>query len=305
MNVKTTEQVQEYNVSHSFALNFVKLADLVDVSKFKDGDQQYILSFTDKEVIKGSVNKETVATHEQIVLGTELAEIQKNLSLFSYDKNLRGGTGWPEPKTDFIFLLTEGGLSYYKEHGPENQFTDRGDARTFHSFVSANLLKDYQKEGSVFVQKLTHSSGLDYLADQQGNLYLRPMYFSYIEGNVDNGTYLLNEFAEHLLSHHDVAFFKDSRRQERVYSRTKPSEKELSGIVKSIPYYNEEPGRDEFIEFIYYPSNEAITKILASDCKDAYWHLRKFVVDEVLGGKQFLVKPPEEEKTNEVRRKFR
>lgn len=305
VKVKTHGQMKKYETSHDFSLSSAQLSDITDITHFKDAQSMYVIDFTDKEVVEGDVSTEKVSTHGQVVNEEELNHITQNLSLFSRDMNLRGGPGWPTHKTDVVFLLKEGGLDYYKAHGPENQFLERGDERGFHSFISGRPLKDFEQPGGVFVQKLTHGSGMDYLVDQNGHLYMRPMYFSYIEGNVHDGDYLLDEFAEHLLNNHEVAFYKDNRREERVYSKDNPKDEELSGIIKSIPYYNEEPGRTSFIEFIYYPSEPDIKKVLASECKDQYWELRKFVVNEVLGGKQFLVKPPEVELKTEVRRKFR
>lgn len=148
-----------------------------------------------------------------------------------------------------------------------------------------------------------------------GQYVANPFLLDYIEANLDNGTYHLDELTEHL-SHLDNVAFIANERQYSSYDAVllkaplKGNEKHINSIIHDIPSYNADDERNESITVVYYPTQEEIEVIMnwQQDKNDKarrnMYNVSRYIVQEILGGKNYLKHPAPEVEQTVTRRKF-
>lgn len=294
---------KKYEVSHEVICEYDKLSNLTDVSHFDNGDDLYLIKITDKESKIGDVSDSQTHTKEAIVTSKDLEDITQNISKFANDQSI-GGYALPNvSKRDngigAISLVDRGFLEHYKKYGIDgyDRNCKRGEEKTSRHYVVESIwdtLKENKTTGDkIFVQLKESPMKFDYIETSEGEKVLPSFYLSYIEGQLDNREYKLEDLAEHLLKNFDVDFYKESRNHTSINSKNIQNEKDLSGIIKSIPHYNQDDGRTECLEIRYYPTKEESEKIIKSNVHltNDMWDKNQFIVREILGGRSFSVEP--------------
>lgn len=305
----------EYVVKHEFTLKYVPLSDVTNTEHFIKGDNLYLVQVIDEMTGNGDVKIDTTHKTQSIVTKEYLDKLSTNIKSVSVDRNIGNGGTLPTAnnKENPVYLAKREFLDFYKKFGTTNASFNpaKGEEKHFwDDFVCTNFCEkvmeqDFQRD-YVFIQFKESNSKFIYIETSDGEKLMPPIYLSYIEGTLDNKEYKLEELAEHLLNNFNIDFYKDDRRNDVVNSKKVNDDTDLSGIIKSIPYYNCDDGRNECIELHYYPTQEETKLILDDNAKPKdYWTRQSFVVNELLGGKNYLIDPPKNVSQPLKKNKFR
>lgn len=312
--MKTITKNKEYNVSHNFICNYIKLSELTNCEYFIEGDGKYIIHVIDQMTGNGGVDINKTHKVCAILNKEQVDKILSAPELVSVDKNLGNGGYLPQvkDKENPIFLVKREFLEFYRKYGTDNTSYNvkKEEVRQLNDFICEDLFEKVEKNSFkndyIFIQFKESATKFIYIETSDGEKILPPIYLSYIEGSIDNSEFKLEEFAEHILVNHNVDFYKDDRRRNIVNSKSVEKDTDLAGIIKSIPYYNQDDGRTEFMEMHFFASKEEADKILDPNTKlNDYWSRQNYIVREIMGGKHFLVNPPVEEQKEVKKNKFR
>lgn len=127
------------------------------------------------------------------------------------------------------------------------------------SFIKENGLEN------VSLYDLSYS---DYtLRDINGNIYPKSLHFEYINANIHNMNYDLNEALEILKKREDIVFTD--------------LPKGVNSLIQPIPYFNATGGRDSYIDFNWIPNKEDFDNVLknTNDLRD-FDHLN-YIIENI------------------------
>lgn len=225
-------------------------------------------------------------------------------------------------KKEFLPLIQKYGyhsfdIHYRLHHREESPFNIRDMLLT--SKISEDDLTNNEYTLIKFVENPNNKT---VLMDLDGKLYCEPFL---IDGGsigcLHNDKYDLDSFAEELSHRNDIAFvtYKGRWEQEKstlLFAPLNGNEPSIGGIISDIEHHLEEgevaPPESEEITLLYYP-NEENTKMLidfdsqihgktAENMKNQNYFVERYILNNILNGKKFLLHPIEEEKP---KRKFK
>jgi hypothetical protein len=175
------------------------------------------------------------------------------------------------------------------------------------------LVQTPNHEGHALCQFVRNPNLLHVWQTAQGVYSIQPFVMDYVEANLDNGTYHLDELTEHLSHLNHVAFIANESRYSSAGAvllkcPLKGDEKHIDKIIDDIPGYNADEERNETLNLVYYPTQEDIVMLMnwKRDNKNHnQYNVERFLVQEILGGKHFLKHPEPEVENQTFKRKFR
>lgn len=299
--MKITKET-EFVTKNFFEIDSVPLSEFTDVSHFKNGATMFAVSFNNKTVISGAIQKETEYKFEGILSANQKNELVKNPLGFNFNKNTNG-----------VYLVKKDFLDYFTKYGQYGQLAKVDDKKelNFNDFISSKPFSEGADDSYEFVQHMSgHNDGHFVLKNKDGKLFMPPFVMDYIAAHLDNGNYHLDELIEHLIKRDDVAFLveKDWRKEAILRCPLKGDEEGVDKIIRNIPYYNSEENRNETINLIFYPKSEDIEKILNwKENKDnpEIWNVENYIVRVILDCEKFRIKPVAEVEPVVPKRKFK
>jgi hypothetical protein len=303
------EKKQEYVTQNSFSIEHMPLSDVIDVSKFVNGADVNLVNYNKQTVISGD-KKDTKSFNKQMLLDAD--SLQKVLEKpYDFDAVVSKLNN-PNP----IVLVKKEYWDFFQDEGLYAQIgraVGKEEKRDYNSFTSKNFFDDANNPEYMFVQFRENKNHRRVIMDVQGNLACEPMVFDYIRGHLDNETYDLDNLVEYLMKRDDVAFiaYADSSYKSKLLKcPLSDNDPDLGGIIDDIPGYNADEGRDESITLVYYPKAEVIQKIMdwemtKDDKNSKIYDLESYIVQEILGCKQFLKHPVVEAEPETPKRKFK
>lgn len=296
---------KRYEINHEVVCNYLQLSKYLKSNEYINGEDIYLVQIVDKCKISGDINSFEEIKKEGFVSKEDLPKVTENISKYSQDPNIGDQPLPPLSKknngVNTVYLVDRGFIEHYTKYGIEgyDRNAKRGEEKLISEYIVRNVFENIteRSDNHIFIQLKESPMGFRYIETETGDKYLPSFYLSYIEGTIDNSEYKLEEFAEHLLNNFNIDFKKDIGNKPILNSKSLLEEKDLAGIIKSIPHYNQDGDRTETIEINYYPTKEETDKIIKANLKYGgnMWDGRQFIVREILGGKHFTIKPPEPE----------
>lgn len=183
-------------------------------------------------------NDELVKENEGIA---SLAEIESQ-TINSRIQNLRIRVKQKKEEVEIGVILTKNGRDLFRL----NHMGSTDGLKKIQEGVINCPYTHIKEHGTEGTEALLMNYGALQVYDIHGTLLPTPVYFDYIQANVDNRYYDLEELSKSLVERHDI---------EIIYDRGQ------KGVIKDIPYYNSEPERDRCIEFFWYPVEEDFAKV--------------------------------------------
>ena len=303
MQQMNTITIHEYSISHA------PLSSFVDVKNFVNGENFHVV-----QIEKGT------EIHSKICLTKTLDKIIEDPKVIYKTKNEVDSDNYIWlVKSEFLNNLSQFGwhLSRYLreiEGSPEYDVL-KG--------VSKNVLKDFSNPEYQFIQYVPNEHNQQCYKNSKNEYFMSPFLLDYINGRIENETYLLDDFVENLSHRDDIAFMANMDRWTKkkiklLHCPLKGDEEDIGGIISDIQHNLEEgdtrPIESEEVHLVYYPKKQDIERILKwSQRVDAYtpegkkWRtfsIQTFIVQDILGGKQFYKDPPKDE-VETPKRKFK
>jgi hypothetical protein len=292
---------------NSYEIESKALSELIDTSKFENGNNLYLVSYSNKTEISGEFNSNNVLTSENIVSKAVLDKvINEPHKYFEYIKD--------NTTNPFMYLVKKGFTEFVSKMGLHGQLSPlyKQENKTMNDFIEKDCFSNAKNKDYEFVQFVKNKNDLKVFLNKEGEFFLEPMIFNYISANLDNGTYHLDDLVSYLATRNDVAFITGVERYSTTQALLKcplnGSEKEISKIIEDIPGYNSHEGSDETINLVYYPTPDVISKIMdwkVSESKKTMWNLENYIIREILDCENFSKKQIVIEDSHIPKRKFK
>ncbi len=298
----------EFVTKNDYEINYRPLSEAVDVTHFINGNNLFLMDYTNSTKVSGCINKESSENIQRIVSTETLAKITDNPSSFHQVA---------KEDNSYIYYVKKGFLEYQKEIGDNSVLAEmrKKEAQSLNDFVNKKCFNHSDDSQYEFIQFVHNKNHLKVWKDSKGEMCMTPFVFDYISANLDNGTYHLDSLIEHLMQRDDVAFIINISRwaeDECKLLKCPLSENEpgLNRIISDIPGYNAEEGKDETITLVYYPKPEHIDSIMnwehdKNDRGGRIWNLDNYIVRDLLGCDKFSKKPILETESVVPKRKFK
>lgn len=213
-------------------------------------------------------------------------------------------------KNEYLHLIPQYGfyqLEYLYELNREEPAPKRED------MFSKNLEKDLFNEEYTLVKMIKNPHGKFAWQNLEGEFFCEPFV---LDGSpisqINDAKYHLDEFAESLSKRDDVAFITYTGRWNREKSTMlgcplTGNEPGIGGVISEMEHHLEEgeskPEEKEDIQ--YFPNKDNIEYLLKFDsqvegrlpenAKLKNYFVERYIINEILGGKSFLIEPPEVE----------
>jgi hypothetical protein len=302
------EQINEITVN-GFSIRYAPLSSFVDVSKFIDGDKFYMV-----EVKNGH------EVHSHICIQKNLDQILEN------PQSIKGRLNTIETE-NYIWLVKDEMLTNFTKYG----WHLAKYLREIEGFpqvnpmdgISKNNFENFTKLGYQFVQHIENEHNQQTFMNDKGEYFMSPFMLDYNEAQLQDKTYLIDDFVEHLSHRNDVAFLANMDRWTTkpvkiLHCPLKGDEEDIGGIISDYEHHledGEERGEEtEKFDLVYYPKKEDIEKILkwsrrvepytTEGKKWETYNVKRYIVQDILGGKQFFKHPPQDE-VEPPKRKFK
>jgi len=214
-----------------------------------------IIYTTKREIEYLPIINEFYAYKEKIIIGNNKPIIKEGITI-----NIIDSIQQEEPIIQSEYNLYEENIL---EFARSNLF---GHVKTWEKFMEYKIKNPftYFQENNLSQVKLLYLRSYDHTIRDINNKKLpTAIYFDYIEAGIHDGDYDLKEVLDILKERNDIIFLKD-------------------GII-SIPYYNSDEERNEYLEFIWTPSNEDFDKI--AECVNS-WDRYNKIKTEIFGLKR-------------------
>jgi hypothetical protein len=294
--------MQQFNETtiNGFTIRYAPLSSFVDVSKFIDGDKFYVVEVKNENQV-----------HSHICM-------QKNLEqIFENPQSIKGRLNTVETE-NYIWLVKDEMLTNLTKYGWHlsrhlRQIEGVPEVNPMDD-ISKNNFEDYQKPGYQFVQRIDNEHNQQTFMTSKGEYFMAPFRLDYNEAQLEDKTYLIDDFVEELSHRNDVAFLTNMDRWANkpvkiLHCPLKGDEEDIGGIISDYEHHledGEEKGSEtEKFDLIFYPKKEDIPKILKwSRAVEPYtpegrkwqiYSIQRYIVQEILGGRQFLKNPPQDE----------
>lgn len=148
-----------------------------------------------------------------------------------------------------------------------------------------------------------------------GDLKCEPFILSgCAKAELHNNKYHIDDLAEYFSHREDIAFVTYTGRWDRDKSTLLKApltgkEDSIGGIISEMEHHLEEgesaPAESEEMTIVYYPNKNNIKKLIEFDSQiegrlsenkiTRNYFVERYIINEVLGAKQFLIEPPQEE----------
>lgn len=157
--------------------------------------------------------------------------------------------------------------------------------------------------------------------DIEGQLHCEPFLINGVYAAFHNDKYDLDGFAEELSTRSDIAFITNTGRWAEnkatlLFSPLEGNESSIGGIISNMEHHLEEgenpPPENEEMTILYYPNSDNIKMLIEFDpqihgrtlenTKNQDFFVERYILNNILNGKKFLLNPIEEEKP---KRKFK
>lgn len=302
------QQMTETTVD-GFSIRYAPLSAFVDVSKFIDGEDFFMVEVKNEHEL-----------YSHICLKKNLDQILKE------PKSIEGRLNTIETehyiwlvKNELLDSLTKYGwhlARYLREiEGAPKNHAMKG--------ISKDNFKDLSNSKYQFVQCIPNEHNKQTFRNSKGEYFMTPIKLDYIHGQLHDGTYQIDEFVEHLSHRDDVAFLANmgrwvNRQVKILHCPLKGDEEDMGGIISDYEHHLEDgetkTEETEKFDLVYYPKKEDIEKILKwSQRIEPYtpegrkwgtYDIERYIVQDILGGKQFFKDPPQDE-VEPPKRKFK
>lgn len=280
---ETQYVVENYYDAEAFALS-----DVINVSHFKNGQDLLVVSFVNKQKVNGYLNRESENSFQTIITKEKFKEFEE------HPENAKADSS----KTSVYFVKKEF-LPYFTQCGQSGQLAKINNQKeqNLNNFQVKDVFTQAKNEDYEFIEFVGKPGDNLVWKDSNGKMYMAPFVMDYIQAQLENGTYHLDELVEHLMTRDDVGFIveKNWRESDILHCPLSGAEEGVSKIIKDIPSYNAEDGRDETITLVYYPKSEDIEKII--NWKEnkvnhpEIWNVENFIVRVILDCEKFRIKP--------------
>lgn len=292
----------KYVVENHYEAEAFPLSEAVNVSHFKNGQDLLVVSFVNKEKVNGYLNRESEKSFQVITTKEKFKEFEE------HPENAKADFG----KASVYFVKKEF-LPYFTEFGEWGQLSkiNNQKEKNLNDFKVKDVFTQAKSKDYEFIEFVGNPGDRQIWKDSNGKLYMAPFVMSYIQAQLDNGTYHLDELVEHLMSFDNVGFIVEKKWRESEILRCPLTGNEdgVSKIISDIPYYNAENGKDETINLVYYPKSEDIEKIINwKEDKVNYpeiWNVENFIIRVILDCEKFRVNPVADVEPVIPKRKFK
>ena len=300
----------EYVTKKTCELEYIPLKELIKVDKFINGNDFYVISFQQTTEVTGNKEQIKIEKYQKIITKDILEKIQQNPTNFN---SIIQSSSNENPiglyKKEFRNLFSQYGIDKNLQHLSENKDITTKD------FMAENCFDEIKNQKYELLQfiKTGNKSYNRIYQDNKGSLIIEPIILSYIHGNIDNGEYHLDELVEYLSTRKDVSFISSEEKYPRkeiiLYCPLNGKEKGINNIIADIPGYNAEPGRDETINLVYYPTPDVIENLMTWEYDKTkhskIFDLENYIVREILDCDKFSKNPIIVEETAIPKRKFK
>ena len=198
----------------------------------------------------------------------EISSISISDGLYAYKDKINGelvDTGICDEKEfnrdlDYNERRTHSKLSLWKKEVREIHRANLFGRIDFKPYLISNPCEYLQDNNMEEVELLRFDYANHSIFDLNDNKLPRAQYFNYIEAKIHDGCYDLNFILEILKKRNDIQFLKNG--------------------ITPIPYYNRDDYQQNYLEFIWIPSNEDFEKV--KDCSLS-WDITEGVKKYVFG----------------------
>lgn len=293
----------EYVTNISYSTEYYPVSSIVNVEHFQNGNEIYVAKVSSTTITNGFYNNKSTDTNEYIVSQDDLQKLIDHPET-KLDKNHAGK----------LYFVKKEFLNDFPLNGTYRKTYDNSTPE-YNSYFSKTPLTDMKKNSDkyTFVQYVSNENDLKIFKDSQGKMYCEPFLLEYINSQLDNRTYKLDDLVEHLMTRNDMAFIINHNQgsyDKDIFAKCPITDnhKHINKIIEDIPYYNAEDDRNETFTVMYYPTPSDIEKLIAYDkqeyAKTDSYSIEKFILNEIMGAKTFLV-APKEEPAPQPKRKFK
>lgn len=215
-------------------------------------------------------------------------------------------------KKDILNLIEKYGfyqLSYLYE------LDNKTEAPKRDKMFSTSIEKDLNNPDFELVKMVKNVNFKFAWMNLDGELKCEPFILSgCAKAELHNDKYHIDELAEYFSHREDIAFITYTGRWDREKSTLLKApltgnEESIGGIISEMEHHLEEgesaPAESEEMTIVYYPNKENIKKLIEFDSKiegrleenkiTKNYFVERYIINEVLGAKQFLIEPPEVE----------
>lgn len=295
----------QHTVTNKYEIEYEALSKFTPVDKFINGEDYSIVQYKDTEIKKGSINSTTSSGWSKIISSSQLENLLQNP-----DKNHTSELNL----SNHIHLVNPGFMEHLKKYGTRQDLINLSDFKnpTIDTFFIKDILKNASEKDVEFIESVKNAFDMNIWKNSKGEIFCEPFVFNYMDGYLDNKNYNLDELVEHLMKRDDVAFITDSqsvmRHDKKILNcPLTGNEKGIDKIISNIPHYNVHEGREETIGLIYYPKTEELLKLIEwakeNESSKTSFDKNTFIVNEILGAKDFINSPVKEELM--VKRKYK
>jgi hypothetical protein len=215
-------------------------------------------------------------------------------------------------KKDMLNLIEKYGfyqLSYLYELDKKTEAPQRD------KMFSINIEKDLTNPDFELIKMVRNVNFKFAWINLDGELKCEPFILDgCAKAQLHNNKYHIDDLAEHLSHRDDIAFITYTGRWDRNKSTLlkaplNGNEDSIGGIISEMEHHLEEgesaPAESEEMTIVYYPGKDNIKKLIEFDSRiesklpenkiNQNYFVERYILNEVLGAKKFLIEPPEVE----------
>ncbi len=302
------EKSEEFTTKNSYKLESFPLSEVIDVSNLNNGENLYVLKFSDTKEVIGSLSEHNVFEKQMIVSGQTVEEICENPRGFQSIINKNNSN---------IYFVNKEFISYYSNYGEMYNLNEISGVKRneMSEFINNKCFDNPKDKDNEVIQFVKNKNDLKIWKTSDGELHAPPMIFDYIAAKLDNETYHLDLLIEHLMKRDDVSFLTEEGRWSTAKKQILScpmvgNEAGVENIISDIPGYNATEDCTESITLVYKPKSEDIKKIMnweidKSDKKSRIWNVENYIVRDLLDCDKFSKVPVIVEESVVPKRKFK
>jgi hypothetical protein len=287
----TTQTIIDTN----YKLTYEPLSTYTAIDNFTNGNNLFILSATKHSIVSGPVPEDNNNLFETIIDNDTLQQIV-NTPYNIHNILQQSDTKIKLVKKDFLPFITQIGTNGYLERITNTKY----DKTPINDFIKCANSPDYE-----FIEYVG-SQNCDAWKNSKGDLFCPPIKLDYIDAQLHNKKYNLDDLIEHLLPRDDIAFIIQNPKPTLLRCPLIHDNKQIQHIIEDIPYYNAEDGKDESISVIYYPKMQEIQKLIDWKYDNKFYSLALFIMNDIINtSTQYLKEPISPESYEQPKRRFK
>lgn len=235
-------------------------------------------------------------------------------------EKLVNGKSFDRDWHDSLLLLKKDMLKLVEKYGfYQMQYLYELDNKTKaperHEMFSSNLEEDLNNSKFELVKMVKNPNYKFAWLDLEGNLKCEPFILDgSAKSELHNGKYHIDDLAEYLSHRSDIAFIThtgrwDEKKSTLLKAPLSGNEESIGGIISEMEHHLEEgesaPEETEEMTIVFYPNKDNVKKLIEFDSQiqsklpenkiNKNYFVERYILNEVLGAKQFLIEPPEQE----------